>query len=100
MAQASDKDLATEAVEIVAEHFRDIKLSPLEFSAQNALIVLLEMIEEDPTTNVAQWMFPATKQSVWKDDGSGDLLQESDEPLHVQFRQAWEDFQASETPVM
>jgi hypothetical protein len=90
-----DLALAEEAVSMVAEYLSGLKLTPYRFSAQIALCQLLQLADEDPASDVAQWVLAAPRERLWKTDSAG-MFVDGDEPRHVRFRVAWEDFRLSE----
>jgi hypothetical protein len=59
-----DKTLAVEAVSMVAEYLSGLKLTPYRFSAQVALCQLLELADEDPASDVAQWILAAPREAM------------------------------------
>lgn len=96
---ADDRTLAEEAVTKVAEYLSSIKLIPTGFSAQMALCQLFEIADEDRSSDVAQWILSTPRERLWKRDHSG-MFTEGDEPIHVLFRAAWENYRFEQLPVM
>jgi len=64
-----------------------------------ALDQLLEIADSDPDSDVAQWILAAPRTKLWRPDSTGKLV-DGDEPRHVCFRDAWQDFLLNELPTM
>jgi hypothetical protein len=94
-----DKALAEEAVMMVAQYLKGLRLSPYQFSAQIALCQLLELADQDPGGEVAQWILSAPREKLWKTDSRG-MYVDGNEPTHVRFREAWQHFVSSESPTI
>jgi hypothetical protein len=95
----SDDALIREAVLLVADYWKGLKLTPGQFDGQMALCELFRLADEDPGSNVAQWILTSDRQALWKKDSQG-MLVEGDEPQHVKFRAEWQEFLLEEFPVM
>ena len=94
------QELAEKAVKIVEKRLVAIGLNPHNFSSQIALCDLLQWAEEEPESDVAQWILSAPKDQLWKRSQPGDALTEGDNEIHECFREAWQNFLEGNLPVM